>query len=270
MIEADVGRMIESSAIASAGTVRHGFFTRRGGVGSNLYASLNCGYGSNDSRDHVARNRARCAARLGVAPNSLVTAYQVHGVAVVTVDEPWAPEAAPHADAMVTMRPGIALGILTADCAPVLAADAEAGIIGAAHAGWKGAKAGIVAALVDAMVALGAEPSRMVACVGPAIGVASYEVGPEFRDNFLSDDPDAERFFVTEPGRRPHFDLQGFVLARIAAAGVARFDRIVSDTCAEPERFFSYRRSCLAGEPDYGRQLSAIALSPRPADPGRT
>lgn len=231
-------------------------------MSSGLYASLNCGYGSDDSPDAVAQNRALCAARLGVRPASLVTAYQVHGIDVAEVDSPWLPAAAPHADALVTTRPGIALGILTADCAPILAVDPEAGIIGAAHAGWKGAKAGVANALIAAMITLGAKASRILAAVGPAIGVASYEVGPEFRDGFLADDPDADRFFATAPSTRPRFDLQAYAAARIAAAGVASVDRIPADTCADADRFFSYRRSCLAGERDYGRQLSAIALLP--------
>jgi len=259
----DTDQIIESSVILHAERVRHGFFTRKGGISSGLHASLNCGYGSDDSRDDVARNRAFCAASLGVAPESLVTAYQVHGVTVVQVDQPWLSTEAPRADALVTTRPGIALGILTADCAPILAADPKAGIVGAAHAGWKGAKAGVAEALIGAMMKCGAEPSRIMAAVGPCIGPASYEVGPEFRDDFLADDPHAERFFTIPPGGRPHFDLQAYVAARIAAAGVTRLDRIAADTCAEPDRFFSYRRSRLKGEPDYGRQLSAIALLPR-------
>lgn len=253
--------MIESPLITSAGIVRHGFFTRAGGVSTGVYAALNCGYGSGDSRELVAENRARCAGGLGVEPQSLVTAYQVHGVAVVEVDAPWRPDEAPRADAMVTKTPGLALGILTADCAPVLMADAVAGIIGAAHAGWRGAKAGVIGALVDAMATLGAKPSRIVACVGPAIGPASYEVGEEFREGFVGDDPRISGFFTDAPGRRPHFDLPGFVVSRIEAAGIARIDQIAADTCADAARFFSYRRACLQAEGGYGRQLSAIALS---------
>jgi len=252
--------MLQSPAIAAATCVRHGFFTRTGGVSTGLYAALNCGWGSGDAREAVAENRARCATRLEVAQQSLVTAYQVHGVAVVEVDAPWTPDAAPRADALVTRRPGVALGILTADCAPVLMADAAAGVIGAAHAGWKGAKAGVAAALVEAMTALGAEPARMTACVGPTIGFASYEVGEDFRAAFLGDRPDAARFFDDVSGRRPHFDLQGFVVAQIEAAGLSNVDRIAADTCGEAGLFFSYRRSCRMGEGDYGRQLSAIAL----------
>jgi YfiH family protein len=262
IVEIGADQIIESSVILRAEHVRHGFFTRKGGISSGLHASLNCGYGSDDSRDDVAQNRAFCATKLGVAPESLVTAYQVHGVAVVEVDRPWLPAEAPRADALVTTRPGIALGILTADCAPILAADHKAGIVGAAHAGWKGAKAGVAEALIDAMVKHGAEPSRITAAVGPCIGPASYEVGPEFRDDFLADDPDAERFFTIGPSARPHFDLQAYVAARLATAGVMQLDRIAADTCAEADRFFSYRRSRLKGEPDYGRQLSAIALLP--------
>jgi len=252
---------IRSPVLESAG-VRHGFFTRQGGVSDGIHATLNCGYGSNDDRDRVRKNRAVCAGALGIAAPSLVTAYQMHGITVVEVDQPWLPEQAPHADAMVTRRPGIALGILTADCAPVLAADPQAGIVGACHAGWKGAKAGVVRALIDAMASLGADPARIAAAVGPAIGLASYEVGPEFRDAILAGDPGADGFFAAEPGQRPHFDLQGFVLARLKAAGLGQVDRIDADTCALTDRFFSYRRSCLTGEPDYGRQLSAIALTP--------
>ena len=251
---------IESQVIRRAESVRHKFFTRNGGVSSGLYASLNCGYGSGDRPERVSRNRARCTAELGVAPESLVTAYQVHGVTVVEVQRPWLPANAPKADALVTRRRGIALGILTADCAPILAADAASGIVGAAHAGWKGAKAGVGESLIAAMIGLGAKASRIVAAVGPTIGPASYEVGPEFRDVFLADDSGAESFFHAEYGARPHFDLQAYVAARLAAAGVAEIDRVAADTCADPDRFFSYRRSCLMGEPDYGRQLSAIAL----------
>jgi YfiH family protein len=253
--------MIESSLLSAAGKIRHGFFTREGGVSEGIYASLNCGYGSNDDADCVARNRAQCAAALGVDPHSLVTAYQIHGVAVAEVRAPWKPGEAPRADAMVTTQPGIALGILTADCGPILLADAEAGVIGAAHSGWKGAKAGVAEATVTAMMALGARRERIVAAIGPTIGLKSYEVGEEFRQAFLADDPLAARFFAAAPGKRPHFDLPGFIAAQLERLDLAGIDRIEADTCAEPERFFSYRRACLLGEGDYGRQLSAIALA---------
>jgi len=252
--------MIESTILSGTKNLRHGFFTRQGGVGAGIYASLNCGLGSNDDPAIVRENRARCAVALGVDPTDLVTAYQVHGTTVTEVDAPWAPGAGPRADAMVTRRRGIALGILTADCGPILLADRAAGIIGAAHSGWKGAKAGMAEAVVAAMIRLGASTGNIVAAVGPTIGVESYEVGEDFRRAFLETDPSADRFFVTPAGFRPFFDLQAFVATRLEALGLAAVERIAADTCADPERFFSYRRSCLNGEPDYGRQLSAIAL----------
>jgi hypothetical protein len=252
--------MIESTLIGSAPGVTHGFFTRRGGVSSGIYASLNCGLGSDDDPANVTANRARCAGRLGVAPTGLVTAYQVHGLTVAEVSEPWTQGNGPKADALVTTRRGVALGILTADCTPVLLADADAGVIGAAHAGWKGAKAGVVEAVVAAMVRHGATEANIVAAVGPVIAAESYEVGPEFRQAFLDDDPAADMFFSDGPRGRPHFDLPGFVMARLNRLKLGGIDRIGADTCAEAERFFSYRRSCQLGEPDYGRQLSAIAL----------
>ena len=252
--------MIESLSLSGIATVRHGFFTREGGTSSGIYASLNCGLGSNDERSAVVQNRAINAARLGVAPTALVTAYQVHGITVAEVDEPWEGSNGPKADAMVTRRRGVALGILTADCAPVLLADAKAGVIGAAHAGWKGAKAGVVSEVVAAMVRLGAKQGNIAAAVGPCIGVASYEVGDEFRDAFLTGDPESAHFFRLGEGQKPFFDLSGFVESRLNALGLGKVERIEADTYAELDRFFSYRRSCHRAEPDYGRQLSAIAL----------
>jgi len=252
--------MLKSSIISSEPGIAHGFFTREGGVSTGIYASLNCGLGSGDDPAHVAANRARCAGTLGVDPAGLVTAYQVHGIAVAEVTAPWAPGNGPKADAMVTTRRGTALGILTADCTPILLADARAGVIGAAHAGWKGAKAGVMDAVVAAMVALGARRADIVAAIGPVIAPASYEVGPEFRQAFLDDDPAAAVFFHDGPRGRPHFNLPGFVVHRLERLGLAGIDRVEADTCADAGRFFSYRRSCLNGEPDYGRQLSAIAL----------
>ena len=239
--------------------MRHAFFTRRGGISTGIYAALNCGLGSGDDPAHVTANRTRCADVLGVP--ALVTAYQVHGIAVAEVSAPWAPGAGPRADALVTTRRGIALGILTADCTPILLADREAGVIGAAHAGWKGAKAGVMDTVVAAMIRHGAKARNIVAAIGPVIGAASYEVGIEFRQAFLDDDPAAEAFFHDGPRGRPHFDLPGFVTRRLEMLDLGGIDRIEADTCADPDRFFSYRRACLAGEPDYGRQLSAIALA---------
>jgi YfiH family protein len=252
--------MIKSPLICSDQGLAHGFFTRQGGVSTGIYAALNCGLGSDDDPAHVAANRARCAEMLGVSAAGLVTAYQVHGIAVADVSASWTPGNGPKADAMVTTRRGIALGILTADCTPILLADAGAGVIGAAHAGWKGAKAGVIEAVVAAMVGQGATQANIVAAVGPVIGAASYEVGPEFRQAFLDDDPAAADFFHDGPRGRPHFDLPGFVMRRLTGLNLGGIDRIAPDTWADPERFFSYRRSCQLGEPDYGRQLSAIAL----------
>jgi len=252
--------MLKSSIISSESGVAHGFFTREGGISTGIYAALNCGLGSGDDPAHVAANRARCAEMLGVAPEGLLTAYQVHGITVAEVTVPWIPGTGPKADAMVTTRRGLALGILTADCTPILLADVKAGVIGAAHAGWKGAKAGVMDAVVAAMVRHGARQADIVAAVGPVIGRDSYEVGPEFRQAFLDDDPAAAAFFHDGPRGRPHFDLPGFVIRRLEGLGLGEIDRIAADTCADARRFFSYRRSCLNGEPDYGRQLSAIAL----------
>lgn len=253
--------MIEHELLQTSGGIRHGFFTRRGGVSTGLYDSLNCGFGSSDEAAAVAENRRRCAERLGVRPDTLTTVYQVHGIEVVQVREPWPPAAAPKADALVTDRPGVALGILTADCTPILLADPAARVIGAAHAGWKGAKAGMATAVVEAMVRLGANRRDIVAVVGPTIGQSSYEVGSEFRAAFIADRPLADAFFIDGPSGRPHFDLPGFVIAELEGQGLAGVAQVGADTCADAERLFSYRRSCLRKETDYGRQLSAIALA---------
>jgi YfiH family protein len=252
--------MIKSESIGPAAGVRHGFFTRQGGVSTGLYSALNCGLGSADDAGNVTENRARCAEMLGVGAEGLVTAYQVHGIAVAGVIAPWAEGARPQADALVTSRRGIAIGIVTADCTPVLLADRRAGVIGAAHAGWKGAKAGVIEAVVAAMIQHGARAANIVAAIGPTIAAASYEVGPEFRQAFINDDPAAARFFTEGPNGKPHFDLPGFVAGRLGALNLGAVELIAADTCADATRFFSYRRSCLAGEGDYGRQLSAIAL----------
>ncbi|MFQ5535385.1 MAG: peptidoglycan editing factor PgeF [Sphingomonadales bacterium] len=251
--------MIENPALARLDAIRHGFLTRRGGASGGIYRSLNCSPGSADRLDNVIENRARATGRLGVPRESLCTLAQVHGSDVVTVDSPWDLTDAPKADAMVTDRPQIALGILTADCAPVLLADAEAGVIGAAHAGWKGACNGVIARTVEAMTALGAEPRRMVGCIGPTIGQKSYEVGPELRTAFI-DHNDADGAFFAPSPRPGHwlFDLGALAASRLAAAGVETVKRLNHDTCTEEELFFSYRRSCNRHEPDFGRQLSAI------------
>ncbi|MBI3706802.1 MAG: peptidoglycan editing factor PgeF [Proteobacteria bacterium] len=240
--------------------VRHAFFNRDGGVSQGLYASLNCGLGSDDALDNVITNRTRAAMQLDVEPGRLVTLYQVHGTKVLEVVAPWPRDALPRADAMVTTNPGVALGILTADCAPVLFADGAARIVGAAHAGWRGALAGVIGATVEAMIARGADAKRMVAGIGPCIAQRSYEVGPEFPAPFLAADPDNEAFFAPAPRDRHYlFDLRGYVARQLAQLGIKHIFEAPHDTVSD-ERFFSYRRSCLRGERDYGRALSAIAL----------
>jgi hypothetical protein len=251
--------MIMLDELAAPG-VAHGFFTREGGVSEGIYASLNCGLGSGDDPEAVTENRARAVARLGVARDALATNNQVHGITVVTVDRVSPLAERPLADAMVTKQRGIALGILTADCVPVLFADAGAGIVGAAHAGWRGAVGGVLDAAVAAMAALGAEPRRIRAGFGPAIAQASYEVGPEFPAPFLAQDPEHARLFAPAANGKFHFDLPGYVCARLNRLGLAAVATTGGDTCADAERFFSYRRTCLDGGRDYGRLLSAIAL----------
>ncbi len=255
MTEPIVARNLDAAGI------RHGFFTRQGGVSGGVYASLNCGFGSRDRTDDVAENRSRVARTLAVDRQALNTVHQVHSAEVATVAAGWEPAAAPRADAMVCRTPGIAIGVLTADCGPVLFADPEAGVIGAAHAGWRGSLNGIVEATVDAMCGLGARIERIEAALGPCIAQASYEVGPEFRDAFLAADEANDGFFVVSD-RPAHFrfDLPGYVVQRLARAGIAAVERLDVDTYAEADRCFSYRRATHAGEDDYGRLISAIAL----------
>ena len=242
-------------------TVPHGFLGRRGGVSTGELAGLNTGYGSSDDRDAVAENRARAIA--AVLPKAeLATVHQVHSPDAVVVDQPWPQAERPHADAMVTNRPNLLLGISTADCAPVLLADAEAGVVGAAHAGWRGALAGVTDSVIAAMEGLGAKRERIAASVGPCIGRSSYEVDEAFRERFLGLDPDNERFFIGGPAERPHFDLGAYVASRLAAAGIAGVEALGLDTYTDPDRFFSYRRATHLGEADYGRQISMIALAP--------
>jgi len=235
----------------------HGFFSREGGVSTGIYASLNGGPGSGDAAEAVAANRARIAAHLGVA--ALVSLHQVHGDRVERVTAPWEGPR-PKADAMVTDRPGIGLAVLTADCAPVLLADRAAGIVGAAHAGWKGALGGVLEAALDAMTALGAERGRIVAAVGPAISQRAYEVGPEFVEQFLDEDREYGRCFAGRRDDRAMFDLPGFCLHRLREAGVAEALWTGHCTYGDPAHFYSYRRACHAGEADYGRLVAAIAL----------
>jgi YfiH family protein len=252
--------ILTSPLLAALPGVRHGFFTRQGGVSTGLYASLNVGRGSGDAPEDVVENRARAAAALGGAPDALVTAYQVHSARAVVAAAPFA-GGAPHAAAVVTRTPGLVCGALAADCAPVLIADPEARVVAAVHAGWRGALAGVAEAAVQAMVDEGAAPRRMVAAVGPCIGPASYEVGMGFFDTFVAASFLNARFFVTgaSPQKRL-FDLPAYVLARLAAAGVVQAEWIGRDTLTEEAWFFSNRRAVHRGEGDYGRLLSAITL----------
>jgi len=253
---------ITVGALGSDPAICHAFFTRQGGVSSGPFASLNCGFGSGDDLSDVTRNRAIAAAHLGLAAEQLITCHQVHGTEVVTVERPWRREQNPHADATVTKVPGIALGVLAADCAPVLFADSHAGVIGAAHGGWRGTLAGVMETTVAAMASLGARTDRIRAGIGPCIGQASYEVGAEFRAKFAAVDPASVGFFVLAP-RSGHFqfDLPGYIALRLQRLGLAAVEWASHDTAAEEELFFSYRRACLRAERDYGRGLAAIALA---------
>jgi YfiH family protein len=252
--------LILKSANLSLPGIAHGFFGRVGGVSKGIYASLNCGPGSKDSRDDVMENRARATAAL--APDAaLVTLYQVHSAEAVTVTAPWPIPENPKADAMVTDRPGIALGILTADCAPILLTDPKAHIIGAAHAGWNGALVGVVESVLAAMERLGAKPERIRAAIGPCISQRAYEVGPEFEPRFVGADANNARFFERSPrAGRWQFDLPAYVAQRLKEASVESVEILDACTYAREDEFFSYRRTTHRKEPDYGRELSAIML----------
>lgn len=242
----------------SLAPLRHGFFTRRGGASSGVFSGLNCGPGSSDQSEIVMINRARVARAMEVAPENLVTLHQVHSAQVVHATAPLTDR--PRADAMVTATPGLALGVLTADCQPVLLADARARVVGAAHAGWRGALDGVLEATVAAMEGLGATRARITAVIGPSISQAAYEVGPEFLEDFIADDPDNARFFAGGQDGRYHFDLPGFGLQRLRRAGVGHAEWTRHCTYADAGRFYSYRRATHAGEADYGRLVSAIRL----------
>jgi polyphenol oxidase len=249
---------------ASLSPFHHGFFGRTGGVSSGLYDSLNCGLGSNDARPAVLENRQRVATALGLASAPLLTCHQIHSADAVIVTEPWEPGAQPKADALVTDRPGLLLGALAADCMPILFADAAAGVVAAAHAGWKGALGGVAEATLKQMEKLGAQRGRVHAVVGPCISQANYEVGPEFLKSFTDVDPAFARFFTApEAGGRPYFDLPGFMLAKLRAAGVASAVSLGLCTYQHPDRFYSYRRTTHRREPDYGRQVAVIAANRR-------
>ena len=240
--------------------VRHAFFTRQGGVSTGIYDSLNVGRGSKDAPDDVVENRRRAAAHFGLAPAALNTCYQIHSAIALVADRPWG-DARPEADGVITDRRGLACGALAADCAPILFADPKAGVVAAAHSGWKGALGGVAEATVEGMKGLGARPAQIVAVVGPCIGPASYEVGLEFLERFTAEAAENVEFFV--PGETPDkamFDLPAYVLHRLRRAGVETCAWVGCDTCAEEALFFSNRRAFKRGEPDFGRLLSAIAL----------
>jgi len=253
--------MFCASTLESCDGIRHGFFTRQGGVSKGVYGSLNCGLGSRDDAESVQQNRALVAETLGVPPDRLLTLYQVHSATAVIVETSWEGAAA-EADALVTRTPGLAIGALTADCAPVLFCDPEAHVIAAAHAGWRGALSGIVEATIASMQELGASPERVVAVIGPSISQRAYEVGSDYVDRFMAEEPASSSFFMTDDSSgEPHFDLSGYVAERLARAGVGTVSDLGLCTYCDETRLFSYRRSQHHGEEDYGRQISAIVLA---------
>ncbi len=253
--------ILKSPALSSSAHIAHAFFGRSGGVSQGIFASLNCGPGSGDGRPDVIENRRRVAEALA-SGSDLLTLYQIHSGEAVTVTAPWNLGEGPQADAMVTTVPNLALGILTADCAPVLFADTEARVIGAAHAGWKGAISGVTDSAIAAMERLGAKRERIVAAIGPCISQANYEVGAEFRDRFLQTDSTLARFFVSShKSGHFRFDLEEYVASRLASGGIARIERVSCCTYAHENDFFSFRRATHRGEKDYGRQVSAIVLT---------
>jgi len=253
-------KRIEAETLALAG-IRHAFFTRQGGVSGGLYESLNGGIGSRDSAAHVAENRARMGAALTIEPENLLTAYQIHSPTVVVAESAWAPEARPRADGIVTRTPALAIGVTTADCGPVLLADPKARVIGAAHAGWRGALDGIVEATIAAMERLGAARREIRAALGPMIRQHNYEVGADLIGRFTAEDPASKPFFG--PAQRDGhalFDLGGYIVERLKRAGIRHIEDTGLCTYADPASFFSYRRSTHLGEADYGRHVNAIAL----------
>jgi YfiH family protein len=253
---------LESPLLSAVPRLRHAFFTREGGVSEGIYAGLNGGLGSGDDPGKVAENRRRMAEQIGVLPTHLLSIHQIHSPDAVIVTEPWTGPARPKADAMVTRTAGLAIGVTTADCGPVLLADTQARVVGAAHAGWRGALSGVIEATLDAMERCGAARSRIVAALGPMIRQRNYEVGPDFIARFHSEDRGGDMFF--KPAARPGhamFDLSGYIAARLAHAGIRHIEDVDRCTYAEPHEFFSFRRSTHGGERDYGRHVNAIALS---------
>lgn len=253
---------VQAGALSSLPGIRHAFFTRQGGVSEGIYRSLNGGVGSDDLPEHVQENRARMAGTLGVSSERFLTAYQIHSADVIVAENVWTAATRPRADAIVTRAPGLAIGISTADCGPVLLADAQARVIGAAHAGWRGALTGVLESTLTAMERLGAQRARIVAALGPMISQINYEVGLDLMERFTSAAADNARFFV--PSTRPdhaRFDLPGYIVARLQRAGIAQTENVALCTYADTERFYSYRRTTHRSEPDYGRHISAIVLA---------
>jgi YfiH family protein len=253
--------MIQSDILSALPGIRHAFFTREGGVSTGIYSGLNGGLGSNDDRAAVLENRARMAGALGVPAHHLLGLYQIHSPDVIVVEAPFGEER-PKADAMVTRVPGLALGVSSADCGPILFADPKARVVGAAHSGWKGAFSGIMESTLSAMEGLGARRADIIAVLGPTIGPGAYEVGPEFMDRFLADDDaDADLFAPSDKPGHGYFNLPGFIGRRAEAAGVGRFANLGLCTYADEARFYSYRRATHRNEADYGRLISAITLT---------
>lgn len=255
-----MGLKTYKSDILNSQKVTHGFFTRLGGVSVGIYEGLNMGLGSDDQKDSVLKNRQLVTQNLGVGPNNLLTLYQVHSSDVVTVNSPWESGNNPKADAMVTNLNGLALGILTADCVPVLFADQKNGVIGAAHAGWKGALKGVITNTINAMCQLGAQTNSISACVGPAIQQASYEVGSEVRQNFIDSNQAYEKYFKKNQKNNYQFDLCGLVTGQLKGLNIESLEHISEDTYQNEVEFYSFRRATHKKESDYGRQISAICL----------
>jgi YfiH family protein len=256
--ENDVQRLTAENLEADG--IQHGFFLRTGGVSEGIYASLNCGRGSNDSRSRVEENRSRAASAIGASPDMLIGPRQVHSAVAVIAEAAWTPGTAPEADAIVSNVRGIALSVLTADCAPILMADAKAGVIAAVHAGWKGAKAGVLESAIKEMLRLGARPENISAAIGPTISQDSYEVSPKFQAAFVLDGERNLKYFSQQPGARPHFNLPAFVKDKLLQSGVTNILDTGMCTYKNESILFSYRRTCHRSEPDYGRQISAILL----------
>jgi len=261
------GTVVEAGNLSNLTGIRHGFFTREGGGSTGIYSSLNVGLGSDDTRERVVENRRRIAVYLGahcdgVPETDIVTNYQVHSARAIVVDRPFASGGVPQADALVTQTPGLAIGALTADCTPVLFADPEAGVVAAAHAGWRGAVTGVLGSTVEAMEQLGAKRARIRAAIGPTISQTNYEVGPEFKAQFLEQAPGNARFFAIPPGAsRDHFDLPGYCSQQLGSLGLSNIEDLGLCTYSQESLFYSYRRKTHRKEPDYGRQIAAIVVS---------